>query len=820
MGVIKKILFRGDILGRPRHRNLFLDMEENIHIHYRDLRIELGRGEFEDIATIFAKQSAELLGIIRDKDYQDGALPNANQDDVRIWTESKLKHDVKYHPQRFSLEDCGDGYHFHYRNLKLLIDKDEFRQIVRILGALDLDAPYAANYDEVVELLEANDIDFTYDIGNLPDNTLAILVARHHLPKVRDIFKYIGFSAENLDTGQKRFANEKLQVLVRVDTKHSVSDYRRYRGLNATQRLADFLPAKGQAIEPEELNLIKCQVLDLYYALKAGKACAAAQDPQAWLYSHANREVVFPYEAGARTSSAKSGAENLYRAWANLINGCQLGFIKPEKDVLPPAIQEDIRHQVEEKLRREVASYIAVNKVWIMGSSLRGALGVYRTPFVHGKLVKLGSDIDLLVEIAPDREDDTPGYWDLHLENASNHCAIYHVAQIPLADDKKLAAWSKRFPNIPFLQHLIDAYVYFPSRGHREEIDTFLKKFGARLFYERSRDGLIYRGDEEKTIALRLQELHGFGPTAVERLKVSTQNAIYKVVADGRDYILKLFKVSGNHGQERIAAHVGYEACLVNQLAERGIPTARVVPIPAGDARVFDGFPTLLFERIPGTVQQRPEYPLERICEALARLHRVQIDSPLELEQDFQFDDICMIWLPQFETLRMRIGYDEAIARAFEKLAVLAASCHPGVNRLKWFTGSIAVHNHGDVNPKNVLYQATGPVWFFDFNNAFFGPRMADIMDGAFEFSLAEKYIHLADFSRFDRFVALYSEHYPLTDAEGADLPHWIALAGIIKFAKEVKMMLEKPHESLRRKRALAIADFVLDRLDGADAHE
>ena len=129
MGVIKKTLFRGQLLGKPRHRHLFLDMEENIHIHYRDLRVELSRDEFEDFVETFSKQSTELGGIIQEKNYQDGKLANTNQEDVRIWTESRLKHDIKYHPQRFSLEECGDGYHFHYRNLKILIDKEEFYQI-------------------------------------------------------------------------------------------------------------------------------------------------------------------------------------------------------------------------------------------------------------------------------------------------------------------------------------------------------------------------------------------------------------------------------------------------------------------------------------------------------------------------------------------------------------------------------------------------------------------------------------------------------------------------------------------------------------------
>jgi len=50
-------------------------MEENIHIHYRDLRIELSRGEFEDICDAFRKQSQELQTIINEKNYQDGKLP-------------------------------------------------------------------------------------------------------------------------------------------------------------------------------------------------------------------------------------------------------------------------------------------------------------------------------------------------------------------------------------------------------------------------------------------------------------------------------------------------------------------------------------------------------------------------------------------------------------------------------------------------------------------------------------------------------------------------------------------------------------------------
>lgn len=520
MGVIKKILFRGNVLGKPQHRNLFLDMEENIHIHYRDLRIELSRGEFEDIVGIFTKQSDELLKIIAEKKYQDGKLPNANQDDVRIWTESRLRHELKYHPQRLSLEECGDGYHFHYRNYKLLIEKEEFRQIQRLFATLDLDSPYAATYDEVLQLLHANEIDFSFDAGNMPGTTLAIVAAQYHLAKIRDIFNYINFRAEDAGFGVKCYTNDQLQVRVRAEKQRSTLDYRYLRGLNSVSRLADYLSAHGATIDPLEINLIKCQVLDLYYAVKAGANLGNIDlEPQSWLYSAANRQVIFPYK-GTSKSSAKVDAENLYRAWSTLVNGCRLVFIKPGKDILSTNVQAMLKQQIAETLKKEVAAYAAVDKIYLMGSAVRSEMGQYQVPFIHGKLAKLGSDIDILVEILPQREADVPGFWDLHLPMSSNHCAVFHIAQIPIVDDT--GGWQQQFPNIKFLQHLVDAYVYLPSTGYRQEINAFLKKFNAQLFYDRTRDGILYQSEIEQHIATRLTELYGYREIEVEKMKVQT----------------------------------------------------------------------------------------------------------------------------------------------------------------------------------------------------------------------------------------------------------------------------------------------------------
>lgn len=809
MGVIKKTLYRGNILDKPRHRNLFLDMEENIHIHYRDLRIEMSRGEFEDFAAIFLKQSKELQTIIHEKKYQDGTLPNANQDDVRVWTESRLKHDVKYHPQRFSLEECGDGYHFHYRNYKFLIDPAEFKQIAQLFRSLDFDSGYATTYDEVIELLEDNDVDFSLAAGNIPGELLAIAVAQHHIPKIRDIFNYIGFTQE-ISGEERRYTGTRLTVVASIDKARTALDYKRFRGLSHTGRLVDFLSRNGAAIDPNELNQIKCQVIDLYSALKSGKTLNVETDHQLWLYAPANRQVIFPYSQSVR--GGKIEAEALYKAWSGLLASLQLGFVKPDKEAFSADMQAALQLKIHDSLNKDVAAFVAVDKIYIMGSAVRGDMGWYLAPFVHGKLAKLGSDVDILVEINPARENDIPAHWHLINPESSNHCAVYHVAEIPLAGGGDV--WAKQFPNMEFSHHIIDAYVFLPSRGYHQEKDAFLKKFGAKLFYDRTRDGIVSRGGVEARIVARLTELHGFPQVLVEKMKVSTENAIYKVFTEDNDYILKLFKVSGNYSSSRIAEHVDYEERLINQLRERTIQTAGIIPAPQGVDSTIENFPALLFERIPGLVQQRPEYALKSICTALANIHKVQMEQPLLLPEDFTFDDICLIWLPLFQTYQKDSRLPQDIAQAFVGMAPLAEPFSPGEYRAAMYVRSHAVHNHGDVTPKNVIVNEQGESSFFDFNNAYFGPRMADIVDGAYEFSLAEKFIHLADFSRFDAFIAHYAKSNPLTAKERKDLPKWIELIGVIKFTKEVRVLLERPKEELRKKRALAIAGFILSRTE------
>ena len=808
MGVIKRMLYRGKVLTKPRHCHFFLDMEENIHIHFRDLRIELSRGEFEDMCDAFRKQSLELQTIIHEKNYQDGKLPNANQDDVRIFTESLLKHDVKYHPQRVSIEECSDGYHLHLRNYKLLFDEVDFRQIAKIFKNLDIDSVCASTYDEVIELLDANDVDYVTGAGNEPGKVLAITVARYHYPKIREIFKLIGFTTESLDD-EHRYQGAKLKVVAKINNQLSALDYRRIRGYNETERLVDFLNKNATSIDPNELNTIRCQVLDLYFALSSGQKLDVETNYQLWLYSPANQQVIFPFNLSV--GAGKSEAASLYTNWGNFLVGLKLWFVKPTKVKFAAAEQAIVQQQVADALRNEIGAYAAVDKIFLMGSAMRGEMGRYLAPFVNGPHVKIGSDVDILVEINPAREADIPEHWELIKQEApNNHCAIYHIKEIPIAGGT--SEWAERYPHLTIKQHLIDAYVFFPSRGHPLEKDEFLKKFAAQLFYDRIRDGAINPPGEEARIAGRISELYDFQQAVVEKLNVSTENALYRVFVGESDYVLKLFKVSGNYKRHRIAEHTAYEENLISLLKQRDILTAGIIAARHCDDKSIESYPALLFERIVGVAQLKPEYPLEKVCAALARIHQVQMDHPLELAKDFTFENICSIWLPLFQEYLKNTTHCKEISQALQGFVPLAEKFDSLPQREKLYVASTAVHNHGDVTPKNVIMDNHGAAVIFDFNNAYFGPRIADVIDGAFEFSLAEQYIHLADFARFDSFITEYSHVSSLSDKEIKKLPQWIELIGLIKFTREVRTLLERPTDELRRKRALAISEFVLSR--------
>ena len=485
MGVITKMLYRGNDLQPAPHRNLFLDMEENIHIHYRDLRIELRRAEFEEIVRTFVLQSQELLAIIDKKNYQDGKLPNSNQEDIRIWTESRLNHPVKYHPRRLSIEECTDGYHLHIRNYKLLLNKEDFRAFYKAICAIDMDSAYASNRKDIIQLFEDNDLDFIVTKQDEKQDISYIQVANYHLSKIRTICNKIGLTEEIINQ-EYQIENEHLTLLISSVQGNEITKLKTILSTESSSLLVTFLlnskRLKNQEVNYNVLNHIKCQVLDLFNYIKKCEKSSGSVDVDLnflnWSYNSVENKVVFPFKIS--TESLKPGkTSSFYRDWSNFLKANDLFFIKPDKIIFDTSQQVQTRHKIYTNLIEKIASEKEVAKIYLMGSLVRGDMGIYSSPFVHSQWAKLGSDVDILIEME-NQQSAVPANWQYINKSQSNSCDIYHLNQISLNDSFGFQA---EFPNIKFFHHLIDAFVYFPEKSDSVKKDDFLKKFAAKLFY-------------------------------------------------------------------------------------------------------------------------------------------------------------------------------------------------------------------------------------------------------------------------------------------------------------------------------------------------
>lgn len=302
--------------------------------------------------------------------------------------------------------------------------------------------------------------------------------------------------------------------------------------------------------------------------------------------------------------------------------------------------------------------------------------------------------------------------------------------------------------------------------------------------------GALQHEEEGQTIVQQLIEFYGFSAPVIELMQVSTENALYRIIAGNETWILKLFKASGSHLASRVVEHTRYEAQLVRALLDNGIATASIRPMVNGElVSTIEGHPALLFSELTGTVVHRTDCPLERVVSALAQIHTTQLERPLGVDTEFHFDDACMIWLPAFHSYRFDTSIDTELTSVLNRFAPLVEELNAGERREILFARSPSMHCHGDLSPGNMILETNGMVRIFDFNHTYYGPRLADVIDGAFQF-------HLSDYADFDAFLNSYMQAASLSDDELADLPDWIALVGILWLAKEVKVLMDPLMES------------------------
>jgi hypothetical protein len=130
VGHIKKLLAIKEL--NPRNLTagaIWTDLCENIHLHYRNIRLEFSELEWSDFRCAVNMLGVAVEGVAEQNDYREGN-PNFL---IQQLFNTRLKSDTDYFPNRCTIERQADNtVHFHYRDLRLHWTQEEYLEIARM----------------------------------------------------------------------------------------------------------------------------------------------------------------------------------------------------------------------------------------------------------------------------------------------------------------------------------------------------------------------------------------------------------------------------------------------------------------------------------------------------------------------------------------------------------------------------------------------------------------------------------------------------------------------------------------------------------------
>ena len=131
MGGIEKLYHRSyNLPKRSNAKTLTVDVAENIHLHYRDLRIEFSLNEFIEFMDHMKIMYSELKKWRESNPDWTESDPNSFEDKFGIEfgkQKNKIKENSDYWDDRFSIEKKMSGdYHIKWRNYRFEMDEASF----------------------------------------------------------------------------------------------------------------------------------------------------------------------------------------------------------------------------------------------------------------------------------------------------------------------------------------------------------------------------------------------------------------------------------------------------------------------------------------------------------------------------------------------------------------------------------------------------------------------------------------------------------------------------------------------------------------------
>lgn len=192
MGNIRKVLNLNVLEPRTMTPNqLWVDICEDIHLHFRNYRLDFSMKEFAQFCGNLHNLYKAWEFHTNEMDYEEGD-PNILKS---LFANETWPADSTYYPNRLSIEEQRDGtYHIHYRDLRIHLSRDEFddflegmvkakeeRAKLKPFSLCDVTEPTTAEVD--IEEVQP------YDAGHLPGGVCFDHDHRPGIEKVKELIK-------------------------------------------------------------------------------------------------------------------------------------------------------------------------------------------------------------------------------------------------------------------------------------------------------------------------------------------------------------------------------------------------------------------------------------------------------------------------------------------------------------------------------------------------------------------------------------------------------------------------------------------------------
>jgi Ser/Thr protein kinase RdoA (MazF antagonist) len=756
MGITTYLFHKSEGLDQQRFNMFFLDMGENIHFHYRDLRIELSVGEFLELAKLFRLYAGQVEAEIS-AGYQDGVLANTNETDTlkTFWDkEKKLSHPIKYHERYLAVEKTQDGYHLHLRNYKLLLSKESFTCLAQVMAGVPalLDSPNLRS--DPAQLLTDNELETRLISRHWQDEReqMVIDVAPVHLKKAGQVLKAIGYEKQSTKDGKVIFATPQSTIVLQPQGTKSVAPSPAVDS-SSFMVLPEFLTHHGKDLDAVQLNNLKLKILALIKMAEKGKI------PPFHLSGIAiNRSTLTPtvdFYGESPPPSPQELLEGLNRLYGRL----NLFFIKPNKEYFTSEQQHRIEDAFFDLLMTKIACHDCVRRIYVLGSSTNRRSGRYLAPFVHYDWVKLNSDFDIFIELDPETPSTLPPEWEKKFFWPKNGCDYYHFGD--LAGNIPLEL-TERFPDVTFYNQLIEGYLFAPNTGNKKTKDAWLSQVKAQCIFSRDKIGQW------------VSTTYGVTVRESERFTAASFNRVYRIFADPRDFVLKIYDSTylTTANREKIA----YELELLNFLQAFDLPLAYPVRNRQGQQQSTKGTEqAVLFDFIKGA---HVALPTESNCHAagslLARLHQAGQGFSTPYCTTYDNKALLHYWLKAWQE------YHREKKIPGDKIDLDLPYLNNRLRKLSVYPS----HCHGDLSVINYLFNGE-QCWLIDFQNIGYGPVLIDLANGMVEFS-AGKNLFIRE--NLEAFQQGYESVRPLLPEERNNLANLLLIQAAVRQAKLLRL--------------------------------